>query len=63
MSTQQTTKIWIVQGKYTSGPGSEWEDLAEITEEEGGSAEAHRLCREHEIAAPYGQHKVITRRR
>jgi hypothetical protein len=54
-------KVWVVQGKYTTGKGSQWEDLEEITEEEGGSVEAQRLAREHQICAPYGQHKVIRR--
>lgn len=58
------TKVWVVQGKYTEGKGSYgWEDLEEVTEEEGGSAEAHRLASEHQLCAPYGKHKVIRRDR
>lgn len=59
--SSRKAKIWIVQGKYTAEYG--WEDLAEITEREGGSEAAYNLCREHQMAAPYGQHKVIRRDR
>lgn len=52
-------KVWVVQGKYVDNHG--WEDLEEIAEEEGGEDEAQRLVGEHQMAAPYGQHRVDVR--
>lgn len=54
------THVWVVQGHY--GPHG-WEDLDEVTTRQGGSKEAQRLRAEYQIAAPYGQHRVIRRDR
>lgn len=62
-------KVWIVEGKYSSGVGSSWEELEEVTATDRGGpgdslvggAYAHWLCREHRTAAPYGLHRVRTR--
>jgi hypothetical protein len=29
-------KEWIIEGKYTSGLGSEWEEIETVTEEDTG---------------------------
>jgi hypothetical protein len=29
-------KAWIIEGKYTSGPGSEWEEVDEVSETDTG---------------------------
>ena len=55
-------KTYVVEGKYTTGPGSQWEELTTISPEEGGLPEAQRVCNEHRIAAPYGQHRVRPQR-
>lgn len=58
-STATNGKTYVVEGKYTQGKGSYgWEELERVTPEEGGFTEAHRLCREYTICAPYGQHRV-----
>lgn len=57
---------WIVQGKYTTGRGSEWETLEEVrpTDTGGpgdtlsGSRYAYWLCREYITATPDAQHRV-----
>lgn len=60
-------KGWIVEGKYTEGPGSEWETLEEVGPNDPEGAEpgdptgrdyASWLCREYTISAPYAQHRV-----
>lgn len=59
-------KTWIIQGKYTTGPGSEWEELEEVTEEDSGGPNdskkgrdyAYWLAAEYQLACPQGQHRV-----
>lgn len=59
---------WVVEGKYTKGPGSEWEELTEVTPDDtGGTGDtltgreyAYWLCREYQLACPDGQHRVRT---
>lgn len=29
-------KEWIIEGKYTSGPGSEWEEIDSVSETDTG---------------------------
>ena len=60
------TMGWIVQGKYTTGPGSEWETVDEIRPTDtGGPGDtltgreyAYWLRREYAIATPDAQHRV-----
>jgi hypothetical protein len=62
------TKIngWVIEGKYTQGPGSEWEELDEVepTDTGGpgntlkGGDYARWLCREYITATPTAQHRV-----
>jgi hypothetical protein len=59
-------KKWIVEGKYTTGPGSEWEELDEVSETDtGGPGEskvgrdyAYWLCAEYALATPDARHRV-----
>jgi len=61
---------WIVEGKYTTGRGSEWEELTEVAPTDtGGPGDtltgreyAYWLGREHQTAAPDGQHRVRPKR-
>lgn len=55
-------KAWVIEGKYTSGPGSEWEVIDTVTEEDTGGpgdtlkgrAYAHWLANEYRVAhAPH----------
>lgn len=32
-------KAWVIEGKYTTGPGSEWEEIDEVTETDTGGPE------------------------
>ena len=62
-------KGWVVQGKYTQGRGSVWEDLDEVyPTDTGGPGDsligrdyAYWLCQEYSVATPDAQHKVISR--
>lgn len=57
---------WVVEGKYTKGPGSKWEELDEVEPTDTGGPDeslkgkeyAYWLCREYIIASPEGQHRV-----
>lgn len=44
------TKIYIVEGKFTTGRGSAYETLETVYPEDGGAEEAQRLTREHQLA-------------
>ena len=56
---------WAIEGKYTTGPGSEWEEVTEVwpTDTGGpdslkGRAYAYWLCQEYIVASPEAQHRV-----
>jgi hypothetical protein len=58
---------WIIEGKYTKGPGSEWEVIDEVApnDPEGatpgeliGREYAYWLCNEYITATPSAQHRV-----
>lgn len=57
---------WMVEGKYTTGRGSEWEELEEVTPTDTGGpgdsltgrAYAYWLCNEYRTAHPYAEHRV-----
>jgi hypothetical protein len=59
-------KEWVIEGKYTTGRGSEWEEIDTVSETDTGGpgdskvgrAYAYWLCAEYELAAPSGQHRV-----
>jgi hypothetical protein len=63
-------KGWIIEGKYTTGRGSEWEEIDEVSPTDtGGPGDAltgreyaYWLCREYQIAAPAASHRVRAKR-
>lgn len=53
-------KVYIVEGKFTTGRGSEYETLETVYPEDGGKEEAYRLANEHNLAYG-GQYPIRTR--
>jgi len=61
---------WVIEGKYTTGRGSEWEEIDEVAPTDtGGPGDsltgrdyAYWLCREYTVATPDAQHRVRTKR-
>lgn len=43
-------KTYVIEGKYSSGSGSEWEVIDTVTPEDGGMQEAQRLVGEYRLA-------------
>lgn len=60
---------WVIEGKYTTGPGSEWEEIDEVAPTDTGGmndaltgrAYAYWLCGEYRMASPTAQHRVRTK--
>lgn len=38
-----TEKAWVIEGKYTTGPGSEWEEIDEVSESDPEGARPGEL--------------------
>jgi len=65
-----TVNGWIIEGMYTTGPGSEWEELEEVEPTDtGGPGDsltgrdyADWLCQEYILATPTAQHRVRPRK-
>lgn len=61
---------WVIEGKYTTGPGSQWEELDEVAPTDiGGPGDALKggdyarwLCQEYILATPDAQHRVKRKR-
>lgn len=61
-----TVDGWIIEGKYTKGPGSTWETIDEVgPTDTGGPGDmltgrdyACWLCNEYITATPDAQHRV-----
>lgn len=65
-----TVSGWVVEGKYTTGPGAGWEELDEVEPTDtGGPGDtlkgidyAYWLCREYITASPDAKHRVRTKK-
>ena len=61
---------WAIEGKYTTGPGSEWEEIDEVAPTDTGGPNdsltggdyARWLCREYMTASPDAQHRIKRKR-
>lgn len=61
---------WVIEGKYTTAPGSAWEEVGEVRPDDTGGPGntlkgrdyAYWLCREYIVAHPEAQHRVKTKR-
>lgn len=64
-----TVNGWVIEAKYTKGPGSEWEEIDEVRPTDtGGPGDAkvgrpyaYWLCAEYQLATPSAQHRVRTK--